>query len=314
MSLNDGMLVKIAKLYYEEKMTQEEIAKEIFISRSQVSRALKKCVDKGIIEVVIKSPIERTYNIEREFITKFNLLDVYISKSYSSQHESIKKKTFQLAANYIRTFLKNKMSVGITWGKTLRGVVDEINSKKTLPETEFIQLAGNISTNDPLYSGSEIAKDFAYKFNSKYYQTNCELFVNNITTKRALIKTPNLKLLTNKYSNINVAIFSLGNLMSWSEILDKKIYNELIRKKVVGHVIGYFIDINGNFVDSKISQNSIAIDKEIIKNKKVHKIVIAFGIDKAEVILAALKSKLISTLITDYHTALKILDLYNNSL
>ena len=52
--LDNNTLSKIAKMYYLDGMTQKQIGESICISRIGISRALKRCIDEGIVEIKIK--------------------------------------------------------------------------------------------------------------------------------------------------------------------------------------------------------------------------------------------------------------------
>jgi len=47
------LLVKVAKMYYTQQLSQQEIADRIFLSRSNVSRLLKTCVEQKVVEFYI---------------------------------------------------------------------------------------------------------------------------------------------------------------------------------------------------------------------------------------------------------------------
>ena len=48
------LLVKIARLYYEQEHTQGEIAEQLNISRQKVQRSLQKAKEEGIVQVGIR--------------------------------------------------------------------------------------------------------------------------------------------------------------------------------------------------------------------------------------------------------------------
>ncbi|MCL4304193.1 MAG: sugar-binding transcriptional regulator, partial [Anaerolineae bacterium] len=52
------LLYKIAKAYYEDNLTQEEIGKLFGISRIKVSRLLQQARDERIVQVTIIPPFE----------------------------------------------------------------------------------------------------------------------------------------------------------------------------------------------------------------------------------------------------------------
>ena len=58
------MLVKAATLYYLEGQSQAEVAKEIGVSRSNVSRVLADARKNGIVEIRINDPFGRAQDLE----------------------------------------------------------------------------------------------------------------------------------------------------------------------------------------------------------------------------------------------------------
>ena len=56
MSFDPQLLYEVSRHYYELGRTQEEIAQSLGISRSQVSRAIKKARDEGIVVIKLVPP------------------------------------------------------------------------------------------------------------------------------------------------------------------------------------------------------------------------------------------------------------------
>ena len=52
----EDMLIYIAELYYLKGLSQQQIADLTHQSRTNISRLLKICVEKGIVEFRIKKP------------------------------------------------------------------------------------------------------------------------------------------------------------------------------------------------------------------------------------------------------------------
>ncbi len=52
----DELLAQVARNYYEERLTQDDIARRINASRSTVSRLLQQAVDRGIVRILIDYP------------------------------------------------------------------------------------------------------------------------------------------------------------------------------------------------------------------------------------------------------------------
>ena len=51
------LLADVAQQYYLEDMTQEQIARRIGVSRSNVSRMLKDARERGVVEIRIHHPL-----------------------------------------------------------------------------------------------------------------------------------------------------------------------------------------------------------------------------------------------------------------
>ena len=55
-----ALIVKVAKLYFEVGMSQAEIAQELDISRSYVSRLLTDAKEQGIVSIAVIGPYDKT--------------------------------------------------------------------------------------------------------------------------------------------------------------------------------------------------------------------------------------------------------------
>jgi len=66
-------LLAVAKMYYEQGLTQQEIAEKVFLSRSHVSRMLKEARALGIVEIIIRSPFENHVSLEMSLAERFGM-------------------------------------------------------------------------------------------------------------------------------------------------------------------------------------------------------------------------------------------------
>ena len=71
------LLLKVAQLYYEQGLTQNEIAKKLFISRSNISRLLTQAREAGIVEIKVHYPFER----KRRIVYSDHEIGGYLSES-----------------------------------------------------------------------------------------------------------------------------------------------------------------------------------------------------------------------------------------
>lgn len=92
----------------------------------------------------------------------------------------------------------------------------------------------------------------------------------------------------------------------WNGFLEQEEIFNLRSKGAIGHICGYYYDINGQIIDTKIHKSIIGLDI----NKIIHKecvIGVAGGPSKIKSILGALRGQLVNVLITDEKTALNVI-------
>ncbi|MBC7252244.1 MAG: helix-turn-helix domain-containing protein, partial [Anaerolineae bacterium] len=70
---HEELLAQVASLYYEENLTQSEIARRIGTSRSTISRLLREARANGVVEIIIHYPWKTVAELERELIERFRL-------------------------------------------------------------------------------------------------------------------------------------------------------------------------------------------------------------------------------------------------
>ena len=113
----------IAYLYYYSDMSQSEIADRLFLSRSTVSRLIKKARQNGVVELKINEPWERDLSIEDELKTMFPIAGVRVLKvPEGMDSEGVLTLLGQMTAFYISCNVKNHSVVGISWGNTISHV------------------------------------------------------------------------------------------------------------------------------------------------------------------------------------------------
>ncbi len=66
-------LAKVASLYYDQNKNQQQIADELGVTRSLVSRLLTEAREKGIVEIVVHYPWRTNSALEAELISQFGL-------------------------------------------------------------------------------------------------------------------------------------------------------------------------------------------------------------------------------------------------
>lgn len=80
------LLVKVAKLYYENDYSQEMIAKKLGLSRPYISKLLNESKSNGIVKVQVIDPLSIETPLEKNLREHFGLEKVRIVPCPKEQH------------------------------------------------------------------------------------------------------------------------------------------------------------------------------------------------------------------------------------
>jgi deoxyribonucleoside regulator len=299
------LMITIAELYYTEKRTQQEIAEQIGVSRSKVSRYLKECEDNGIVKITITNPLHTFQQAQDTLKNKYNLKDVIIVPA-PHEGDSIvtQKNVARTAARYLQQIIRNGDIVGIQWGHTAYNIMKEME-QTNLTDVTLVQIQGNsyVSPHD----SNEIAFGFAKMFNTIPFILPAPNRVTNIQIKKDLLQEPRIKELFEYINNADVIMFTVGSIGP-NNRFHKEFYendeeiDSMIEKGAVGDICGQCIDIYGNICDKSQADKIISIELDVLKQSKMP-VLVAGGEEKYRAIIGALNAGYCKVLITDEYTA-----------
>lgn len=301
------LLVKIAQMYYEEDMTQSDISKELNIYRTSVSRLLKKAREEGIVKITINSNIDETFDLERRMEKLFGLKEVIIIPVKATQSEADKKKAIGRAgAELLKRIIKNDDVVGFAWGSTLAALVGEFSNcgKKA---AHFVPLVGGPGLMDTRYHVNTIVYNIANDFSGTAYFIDAAAVVEKKETKDDIIQSQYFEKITELWRDLTIAVVGIGNPskssnLIWAGFCGNQEIADLNQRGAIGDICSRFYDINGNLINSDLSNRTIAIELDNLK-RIPYSIGIAESVEKAPSIIGAVRGKYINTLITTEETA-----------
>lgn len=81
------LIVKIAQLYYDQEMTQAQIARELGIYRTTISRLLKRGRELGLVTIAINYNYNDNLWLEQQLKQKFALKEAVVVPCQQEQEE-----------------------------------------------------------------------------------------------------------------------------------------------------------------------------------------------------------------------------------
>ena len=304
-------LIDIAKKYYLEGLSQQQIANFFKISRPSVSNLLKQCREDKIVDIRIQESESSLVNALSERLKKdFNLKFVVVVPSKNDPGETLVS-AGAAAAKLLESELKNSIKIGISWGASLYQMVEAL-PPQSMVDMEIIQLVGSLGMANPSFDGFELARKLSRKLNGSYHLIQAPIVVKNIKLKKLLLQEHPIAETVKKMNQIDLALLGISSDNPEDSSLVREGFTSLKEATQIqsmggiGHICGYHFNKDGKILDIPENKGIIGIDIKQMRN--IPKVIgVACGSEKAEAILGAIRSGLINGIVTDENTVLKIL-------
>jgi deoxyribonucleoside regulator len=304
-------LINIAKKYYLEGFSQQEIARQLNISRPSVSNLLKRCRDEKIVEIRIQeSDASLVSALSVRLKQKFGIEAVIVVPSGDDASATLAA-AGAAAAGLLEPRLKDRQKIGISWGSSLYQLVQALTAQRVV-DVEVIQLTGSLGMANISYDGFELTRKLAHKLNGNSRMIQAPVIVKNLELKKLLLKEHPISETMRYMDNLDLALVGLSSddpknsSMVREGFLDISDAEQIQSRGGIGHVCGLHYDSQGQFLN--IPQNDRVVGIGAGSLMKVPEVIgIACGAEKAEAILGAVRGRIISSLVTDENAALRML-------
>lgn len=307
-------LIDIARLYYDDNLTQAEIAKYIGVSRPTISRLLADAKEHGLVKILIDDASVDTGDIERALMDYFSLQAARVVSVTQGDDKLILQATARDSALFATRFLGPKDSIGMAWGKTLYELAKNLPSL-SFPETRIVQLMGNIDSATVHSYAMEIIKATTTLLGTdSAYTLTCPIIVDNAIIADILLHDAKIGQILQLARNCNKVFINLALPNEESCLYRAGYLNDedliLLRDvRAVGSICCRFVDANGEICYPKLDARTIGASLEDIRKAEC---VLACVADnrKAAVLHAALVGGYIDVLMIDSITAKLVLDIH----
>ena len=313
LKINDiNAMIRIAKKYYEMNMSQEEISLEEDISKSSVSRILKKAVALGYVRHEIIYPVKSVAQQEQLIRRIFNIEHLFIVPRIVDNKDIRLADTCRMVAQDLNRFIVDNDIVSVSWGNTMEKL-----SSLLVPPTppkkgiKIVQLNGSIATNILSTKTASILERFTETYAGIGYMLAAPVLVDDREIADAIKRDSRIRSVLDMAREANIAIFSIGQLSDQSVLIERGAITlndmkVLLADGAVGDICSRYVDIHGNLVNAEYDARTIGIELSELKKKKM-RIGIAVGTEKADAVIGALAGGYLSSLYMDEMTAASVL-------
>lgn len=305
------LLVRTARMYYQENRSQADIATTLGLSRSNVSRMLTSARERGIVEIRINDPTGRDLACERELAERFGLRDVRVADG--SPAAKALARVGDLGARWLAERLRGGAArLAVSWGHTMQALVAavpaDLAETQELGDIEVVPLVGGLSTvssSEASITGEELVRDLALRLGGRMRRLHAPAVLTSAESRDVLLAEPSIADALAAARKADIALVGIGCVGVGSSAaiiesvrLDRSERAEFQRAAPVGDMCARYFDAAGRAVLGAVDDRMLAVTLADLGN--IPTVVgVAAGREKLPGVLGALRTGTLDVLICD---------------
>lgn len=305
--------LRAAQLYYVHDRTMDQIAAEMQVSRSSVSRLLTHARAEGLVEITVHSPKEGGGVLARRIAERHGVSTHVIPSPPRSTDAEKLERTARAAAHVLATTLDPDATIGIAWGSTVSAIARHLPTKRE-HNSLIVQMNGaaNEITSGISYSGA-ILERFALAFGSEVQHFPVPALFDDPSTKQLLWRERSIKRVLDAQERVEVFVFGLG---SPTADVPSHVYSggyltgddmrSLLRDGVVGDCATVFYRIDGSSDGIRLNERASGPSLDAVR-RIPRRLCAVSSLSKLDALRGALAAKLITELVIDESLARRLL-------
>jgi DNA-binding transcriptional regulator LsrR (DeoR family) len=292
-------LVRASRLYYELGETQGRVAELLGVTRPQVSKLLKQARAEGIVEIRIHERTDVESPAAEALRTRYGLHAVHLAPSLTGPEDLTRRSIGRLAAQVLRTAVRDGSIVGIGDGASVSAAADALGDASSPVAATVVPLCGGYWFAGPT---REPFRRVAEALGATVHGLLAPGLVDDAETKRALYAHAGVRSILALWDRLDVALFGIG-APSWGEAaFGPEVVRDLESRGAIGELLIAPFDAQGRFVGKDLRKRVLAFDARELSRVPVT-VGVAGGPGKVRPILGALRARAVNTLVTDVRTA-----------
>jgi deoxyribonucleoside regulator len=311
----DRRLIQICRMYYEQRLSKSEIARQQKLSVTHVSRLLKDGQRLGVVEISVRSP--RLRYLEAELLHQFGLREVRIVSSGSDSAGTLLEIARQGAALFDQ-LVGDGRTLGIGSGKTMFELASHVSEKPRDIEIFPLNVILEQDTQILGVTANTAATIIWFRSRPKSRGRRLELFFPEATESESRqyvsrsMASESVRRMAEEIKNLDVYFVGAGERRPDSRLSTLPASFGIAGKhssgeEMVGDIAFNAVNRKGAGVTTGVEGLIFHTDLDILRglsqrdDKSV--VLVAGGAQKAEVIEAAVRGGLCNMLVTDSDVA-----------
>ena len=306
------LLADVAQRYYLEDQTQEQIARSIGVSRSNVSRMLKEARRQGLVEIRIHHPLGISPGLQEALAAEFGLGEclVLAPSEEATGTAPVAERIGALAARYLNDRIADAAVVGVGWGSTVYHVVTSGYLRKRHGVT-VVQMMGSVGGATPDIDGAQVAGRLGRTLGARVYYLHAPMVVTDPAVRAGLLRDQHIRKTLEMAKRATLSVVSVGAISEASGIYRAGYLNDadldfIKDQGAVGDICGAYFRQDGSPCSLELEERTIAVPAEVMKAVP-ERVAVGYGAAKALPSVGAIRAGLVDVLVTDEECAREML-------
>ena len=303
-------LIKAARMYFLDGRSQDDVARALGTSRSNVSRILSAARAQGIVEIRVHDQTSREKELENALRERFGLTHIRVAAFRPGVDASAA--AGDLAAQWLDESLRDGQVLGLSWGTSLQAMVESFSVDQPR-SVEVVPLVGGLSTAESLVAGQELVRELAGRLGATYRYLHAPALMRSEMARDSLLAEPAIAEVLQLAATADIAMVGIGTVGTGSSnaIIDGLGLSATDRKaflaaRPVGDTCCRFFDAEGKPIFGAVHDRVLAIGLEQLR--RIPTVIgVVTGVEKMPGVLGALRGGLVDGLVTDAALALALL-------
>lgn len=297
-------------MYFLDGRSQDDVARTLGTSRSNVSRMLTAARAQGIVEIRVHDHTARAPELEQALRERFGLQHARVAAFRPGA--DVPAAAGELAAQWLDESLRDGQVLALSWGTSLQATVEAFSVDQPR-RVEVLPLVGGLSTVASLVSGEELVRELAGRLGATHRYLHAPGLLRSRAARDALLAEPAIAEVLARALTADIAMVGIGAVGTGSsaQIIDGLGLSDADRTAFlaegpVGDTCCRYFDARGRPIGGVVDERVLAIELEQLKAIPTV-IGVATGPGKVPGVLGALRGGLVDGLVTDAGLALALL-------
>lgn len=305
----EQLATRAAWLYFVGGNTQAEIGKKLGLNRIRINRLLALAREQGLVQINVTGRLADCVALEEKLKDRFKLRHAVVVPTPLG-NEQLSFVVGSAAGHYLGSQLRDGMSVGVGWGRTLRYSLRSV-PRRLYKELSVVSLMGGL-TQASLVNPHETASHLADIVGAQCYYIAAPALTDSEATRDIFLKQSMVRDVFERGAKVDLALLSVGelthpNTMTQVGLISKADAASLVKAGAVGDICVHWIDAAGEVIDHPLNRRVVALPPKRLKD--IPCVVLASGgRNKVPVLHGALHAGFVNVLVTDESTARGVLD------